>query len=92
MQGGKRRRRRHIALVAAGIDVHKMSLTVTVLSEDEGGEMLTATREYRTYGRELEELRQLARLHARPHGPRRRARVPPAVTPVAATAPLPTST
>ena len=44
-----------IAAVAAGIDVHKMGLTVTLLSEDAGGEVLTETRAYRTYGRELEE-------------------------------------
>ena len=38
---------------AAGIDVHKMSLTCTVLVEDDGGHVASETRQYRTYGAEL---------------------------------------
>ena len=45
----------NIAEVAEGIDVHKMRQTVKLLSEDAGGEVPTETREYRNYGRELEE-------------------------------------
>ena len=37
---------------AAGIDVHKMSLTCTVLIEDAGGRVASETRQYRTYGAE----------------------------------------
>ena len=39
---------------AAGIDVHKMSLTVTALVEDAAGQVESETREYRTYGTELD--------------------------------------
>ena len=38
---------------AAGIDVHKMSLTCTVLVEDDSGHVASETRQYRTYGAEL---------------------------------------
>lgn len=38
---------------AAGIDVHKMSLTCTVLVEDPSGRVESETRQYRTYGAEL---------------------------------------
>ena len=38
---------------AAGIDVHKMSLTCTVLVEDDRGHVAPETRQYRTYGAEL---------------------------------------
>ena len=38
---------------AAGIDVHKMSLTCTVLVEDASGRVESETRQYRTYGAEL---------------------------------------
>ena len=38
---------------AAGIDVHKMSLTCTVLVEDDRGHVASETRQYRTYGAEL---------------------------------------
>ena len=38
---------------AAGIDVHKMSLTCTVLVEDDRGRVASETRQYRTYGAEL---------------------------------------
>ena len=38
---------------AAGIDVHKMSLTCTVLVEDDNGRVESETRQYRTYGAEL---------------------------------------
>ena len=38
---------------AAGIDVHKMSLTCTVLVEDDSGRVASETRQYRTYGAEL---------------------------------------
>ena len=38
---------------AAGIDVHKMSLTCTVLVEDANGHVASETRQYRTYGAEL---------------------------------------
>ena len=38
---------------AAGIDVHKMSLTCTVLIEDDSGRVASETRQYRTYGAEL---------------------------------------
>ena len=36
----------------AGIDVHKMSLTCTVLVEDARGRVASETRQYRTYGAE----------------------------------------
>ena len=39
---------------AAGIDVHKMSLTCTVLVEDSDGRVESETRQYRTYGAELD--------------------------------------
>ena len=39
---------------AAGIDVHKMSLTCTVLVEDGSGRVASETRQYRTYGAELD--------------------------------------
>ena len=39
---------------AAGIDVHKMSLTCTVLVEDGSGRVESETRQYRTYGAELD--------------------------------------
>ena len=39
---------------AAGIDVHKMSLTCTVLVEDASGRVESETRQYRTYGAELD--------------------------------------
>ena len=39
---------------AAGIDVHKMSLTRTVLVEDAHGQVESETRQYRTYGAELD--------------------------------------
>ena len=39
---------------AAGIDVHKMSLTCTVLVEDSNGRVESETRQYRTYGAELD--------------------------------------
>ena len=39
---------------AAGIDVHKMSLTCTVLVEDASGRVASETRQYRTYGAELD--------------------------------------
>ncbi len=38
---------------AVGIDVHKMSLTCTVLVEDDSGRVASETRQYRTYGAEL---------------------------------------
>ena len=38
----------------AGIDVHKMSLTCTVLVEDASGPVASETRQYRTYGAELD--------------------------------------
>ena len=38
---------------AAGIDVHKMRLTCTVLVEDDSGHVASETRQYRTYGAEL---------------------------------------
>ena len=38
----------------AGIDVHKMSLTATALVEDGGGRVSLETRQYRTYGAELD--------------------------------------
>ncbi len=38
----------------AGIDVHKMSLTATTLVEDGGGRVSLETRQYRTYGAELD--------------------------------------
>ena len=38
---------------AAGIDVHKMSLTCTVLVESASGRVESETRQYRTYGAEL---------------------------------------
>ena len=38
---------------AAGIDVHKMSLTCTVLVESASGRVASETRQYRTYGAEL---------------------------------------
>lgn len=38
----------------AGIDVHKMSLTCTVLVEDSDGRVESETRQYRTYGAELD--------------------------------------
>lgn len=40
----------------AGIDVHKMSLTCTVLVEDDNGQVESETRQYRTYGAELGQL------------------------------------
>lgn len=39
---------------AAGIDVHKMSLTCTVLVEDPSGRVESETRQYHTYGAELD--------------------------------------
>ena len=41
---------------AAGIDVHKMSLTCTLLVEGAGGRVASDTRQYRTYGEELRQL------------------------------------
>ena len=38
---------------AAGIDVHKMSLTCTVPVEDDNGRVTSETRQYRTHGAEL---------------------------------------
>ena len=38
---------------AAGIDVHKMSLTCTLV-EDSNGRVESETRQYRTYGAELD--------------------------------------
>ena len=42
----------------AGLDVHKMKVTVTVIIEEEGGRVKEETREYKTF---REHRRQLCR-------------------------------
>ena len=63
--------RRYPEAVLDSIDVHKMSLTCTVLVEDDSGRARAAseTRQYRTYGAELRLLvrRQLLSPVALPH-------------------------